>query len=184
MPKTHFLGPGDSLEMGACSNGSRSGERGGPRVEGRRRLQMKSARVSSEGRRMAVRSSWFWKPPRVGSEVEVIRRFYFFKVFGARLCIDEPVLLARHSRALFEALRAFGRGAAPLLLVVLSGRIARAGRPFAQAHISHSCSCAHLAPCFESPVLGSLEGRGRGVASLISSRASFGPRRAGPKLKL
>ena len=110
MPKTHFVGPGDSLEMGACSNGSRSGERGGPRVEGRRRLQMKSARVSSEGRRMAVRSSWFWKPPRVGSEVEVIRRFYFLKVFGARLCIDEPVLLVRHSRALFEALRAFGRG--------------------------------------------------------------------------
>ena len=33
------------------------------------------------------------------------------------------------------ALRAFGSGAATLLLVVLLGRIVRVGRPFAQAHV-------------------------------------------------
>ena len=39
-------------------------------MEGRRRLQIWSGRVSSDGRRMAVGPSWSWKPPRGGSAVE------------------------------------------------------------------------------------------------------------------
>ena len=62
-------------------------------------------------------------------------RFHFPKRLGARRCIDEPVLLARHGKAFPVALRAFGSGAATILLVVLLGRVARVGSPFAQAHV-------------------------------------------------
>ena len=59
MPKTHLVSPGDSLERGGCRNGSAVREIGeGPRVEGRRRLDVRSGLASSEGRRMAIGSSW------------------------------------------------------------------------------------------------------------------------------
>ena len=56
--------------------GCRSGERGVPRVEGRRRPYERGGHISPEGRRMAVRSSWFWKPAHGGSSVEgaLVRR--------------------------------------------------------------------------------------------------------------
>ena len=57
--------------------------------------------------------------------VDLVRRFYSPKSFVARLCIDEPVLFARHAKALPMALRAFGSGAAALRLVVLLGLIAK-----------------------------------------------------------
>ena len=86
----------------------------------------------------------------------LVRRFCFPKEFGMRLCIDEPVPLGRHGEALLKELRAFGSGAATLLLVMLLGRIARVEIVLPMPMSNHPCSYAHPAPSFESPVLENL----------------------------
>ena len=59
----------------------------------------------------------------------------FPKKLGARLCINEQILLARHGIALPVASRFFGTGAETLFLMALLGRIVRVGRPFALVNV-------------------------------------------------
>ena len=62
---------GDFLEGGGCTNESAVREsEWGPRVEGGHRPYERIGNVSSEGRVMAVGSSWSWKAPRGGSIAE------------------------------------------------------------------------------------------------------------------
>ena len=70
---------------------------------------------------------------------------------GARPSIGEQLLLARHGKALPVALRFFGTGGETLLLVVLLGLIARAGRPFAQAYVKSPLAARIQSVFFREP---------------------------------
>ena len=70
VPKTHVVSPGDPSRGVDVETGVAFGREGGS-ASGRETLAIKrSGRASSEGRRIAVGSSWSLKPPRGGSTVE------------------------------------------------------------------------------------------------------------------